>query len=107
VKDAKVVKAEWESITFSADVELRNNNRKTPAGRNPELMVPALLLDENNHILKFSKYDTWLMLAPSGESKTGKTLQFTGALPCNPAISDMKKVLFKSLIEYKKLKGWN
>jgi len=107
IKNVKISKAEWEGITFTTDIELNDSSEKLIAEKEIELTVPALLLDENNNVIKFGKYDTWLLMRLTGEIKAGSTTHVAGTLPASPNIGNIKKILFKSTYDYNQSKGWN
>lgn len=106
IKNVKISKAEWDGITFMTDIELKDSIVKLIAEEEAELIVPALLLDENNNVIQFGKYDTWLLMRSTGEIKAGSTSYVAGSLPASPNIANIKKILFKSTGDYKKSKGW-
>lgn len=107
VKSLKITKAEWDGITFTADVELKTNSGKTMGGQNIPLTVPALLLDENNSVLNINPYETWMVMSVSKEMKAGEIQQVTGAIPVTSSLARMKTILFKSNDAFKEAKGWN
>lgn len=107
IKNVKISKAEWDGITFMTDIELKDSIVKLIAEEETELIVPALLLDENNNIIKFGKYDTWLLMRSTGEIKAGTVSHVAGSLPASPNIVNIKKILFKSTSNYIQSKGWN
>jgi hypothetical protein len=107
IKNVKISKAEWDGITFITYIELKDSIVKLIAEKETELIVPALLLDEYNNVIKFGKYDTWLLMRSTGEIKAGSTSHVAGSLPVSPNIVNIKKILFKSTYDYNQSKGWN
>jgi hypothetical protein len=107
IKNVKISKAEWDGITFMAEIKLKDSTEKLIAEKETDLIVPALILDENNNAIKFGKYDTWLLMRLSGEIKAGSTSHVAGVLPAGPNIINVKKILFKSTYDYTHSKGWN
>lgn len=107
VKDAKIIKAEWDRATLEATIELKTDSEKTMGGQNVQLTVPALMLDENNKVIKDHAYDNWVILAVTKEMKAGETQKVTGVISINAANSALKKLVFRSYDDYKKAKGWN
>lgn len=107
VKDVKITAFDWGRATLEATVELKKDSEKTMGGQNVQLSVPALMLDENNQVIKDHAYDNWLLLAVTKEMKAGETQKVTGSVIINKANAALAKIIFKSYDDYKKAKGWN
>ncbi len=107
VKDVKITALDWDRATLEATIELKADSEKTMGGQNVQLSVPALMLNENNQVIKDHAYDHWFVLAVSKEMKAGETQKVSGVISINKANAEMKKILFKSNDDYKKAKGWN
>jgi hypothetical protein len=107
VKDVKITAIEWDRATLEATIELKVDSEKTMGGQNMQFSVPALMLNENNQVIKDHAYDNWFIMAVSKEMKAGEIQKVTGSILIKNANAAMAKILFKSYDEYKKAKGWN
>ena len=107
VQDVKITAFEWKRATLEATIMLKVDSEKTMGGQNVQFTVPALMLNNNNEVLKDHAFDNWFIFSALKEMKAGETQKVTGSILINEANASMAKILFKSYDAYKKAKGWN
>lgn len=107
VKDVKITAFEWGRALLEATIVLKVNSEKTMGGQIVPFAVPALMLNNNNQVLKDHAFDNWFILSALKEMKAGETQKVTGSILINAANAPMTKILFKNNDSYKKAKGWN
>ena len=107
VKDVKITAFEWGRAILEATLILKVNSEKTMGGQIVPYTVPALMLNNNNQVLKDHDSDNWFILSALKEMKAGETQKVTGSILIKAENADMAKILFKSYDAYKRAKGWN